>query len=195
VVTRSLPNPAPDISDLLAAWSGGDQAALDELTPLVYRELRKIARRHLRRERPGHTLQSSDLVNEVYLRLAAQTDAQWQHRSHFFAVAAGLMRRILVDHARRRTYRKRGGSAVRVPLDEAAPVSATHDEQLAALDEALTELQRRDKRKCQVVELRYFGGLNVDEISEVLGVSPVTVKRDWAMAKAWLHRHMKHSRE
>jgi RNA polymerase sigma-70 factor (ECF subfamily) len=181
-----------NVSQLLVAWGGGDSTALDRLIPLVYQELRYLARRHLRRERHDHTLQTTDLVNEAFLRLVKQREGQWQHRSQFFAVAASIMRRILVDHARKRGYQKRGGGAVRLPFDEVALVSPVRADEIIALDEALAKLDRHDKRKSQVVELRYFAGLSVDEIAEFLSVSPITVKRDWAMAKAWLYRQMSH---
>lgn len=163
--------------------------------PLVYSELRCLARRQMRRERAGHSLQTTDLVNEAYLRLVSQKRAQWQHRSQFFAVAASMMRRILVDHARRRRYQKRGGNATRIDIDEVAVMSPVRPDDLVALDDALQRLEEHDKRKSSVVELRYFGGLTVPEIAQVLGVSEITVKRDWSMAKAWLYRHMSHARE
>jgi RNA polymerase sigma-70 factor (ECF subfamily) len=180
------------VSQLLVAWGQGDSGALDKLVPLVYQELRYLARRQMRRERHDHTLQTGDLVNEAFLRLVKQREGQWQHRSQFFAVAASLMRRILVDHARKRGYQKRGGGAFRVTFDEVALVAPVRAEEIVALDEALAQLDRHDKRKSQVVELRYFGGLSVEEIAEVLRISPITVKRDWAMAKAWLYHRMSH---
>jgi RNA polymerase sigma factor (TIGR02999 family) len=161
--------------------------------PLVYRELRYLARRQMRRERSNHSLQPTELVNEAYLRLVQQRAAQWQHRAQFFAVAASIMRRILVDHARRSHYQKRGGGAVRMSLDEVDLVSAAPAEQIVALDGALEALEAVDQRKSQVVELRYFAGLSIEEIAHVLSVSPVTVKRDWALAKTWLYRHMSHA--
>jgi RNA polymerase sigma-70 factor, ECF subfamily len=179
-----------DVTHLLVAWAAGDKTALDKLMPLVYRELRYLAKRQLRRERRDHTLQTTALVNEAYLRLVQQRDAQWQHRSQFFAIAASLMRRILVDHARRRRYQKRGGGAVRVTIEDLALASPARPHEIVALDDALRELDKRDKRKATVVELRYFGGLTVEEIADLLGVAPVTVKRDWVLAKAWLYRHM-----
>ena len=180
-----------DVSELLVAWGAGDRSALDRLLPLIYRELRYLARRQLRRERPDHSLQTADLVNEAYLRLVAQRSASWQHRQQFLAVSAKIMRRILVDHARRAQYQKRGGSAVRIALDDMTLVSAAASEDVVALHEALRELSLHDERKSQVVELRYFGGLTVEEIAEHLRVSPITVKRDWSMAKAWLSRHIR----
>ena len=182
-----------DVSQLLEAWGGGDKTALDRLMPLVYRELRYLARRQMRRERSNHSLQATELVNEAYLRLVQQRAAQWQHRAQFFAVAASIMRRILVDHARRSHYQKRGGGAVRLSLDEVDLVSAAPAEQIVALDGALVALEAVDQRKSQVVELRYFAGLSIEEIAHVLSVSPVTVKRDWALAKTWLYRHMSHA--
>ena len=179
-----------DVSHLLVAWAAGDKSALDKLMPLVYRELRYLAKRQMRRERRDHTLQTTDLVNEAYLRLVQQREAQWQHRSQFFAIAASLMRRILVDHARRRGYQKRGGGAFRLTIDDLVVASPTPAHDIVALDDALRELDRRDKRKATVVELRYFGGLTVEEIADLLGVAPITVKRDWAMAKAWLYRQI-----
>jgi RNA polymerase sigma-70 factor, ECF subfamily len=180
--------PSPQqVTRLLAAWGGGDRAALDELMPLVYEELRRLARRCMNRERAGHTLQTSALVNEAYLRLADQTDINWQGRAHFFGIAARLMRQILVDYARRRGYAKRGGDARRVDLDEAMVVSGERAAEVLALDEALKSLAEMDPRKSQVVELRFFGGLSIEETAEVLGVSEGTVRRDWALAKAWLH--------
>jgi RNA polymerase sigma-70 factor, ECF subfamily len=182
-----------DVSQLLEAWGGGDKTALERLMPLVYRELRYLARRQMRRERSNHSLQATELVNEAYLRLVQQRAAQWQHRAQFFAVAASIMRRILVDHARRSHYQKRGGGAVRMSLDEVDLVSAAPAEQIVALDGALEALEAVDQRKSQVVELRYFAGLSIEEIAHVLSVSPVTVKRDWALAKTWLYRHMSHA--
>jgi RNA polymerase sigma-70 factor (ECF subfamily) len=184
--------PSPkEVTQLLLDWSNGNQAALERLTPLVYEELHRLAHQHMSRERRhqrGHTLQTSALVNEAYLRLVDQRDVHWQNRSHFFSIASRLMRRILVDHARAHTRTKRGGGALRVSLDEAAFVSQERAEELVALDEALTSLAAIDQRKCQVVELRFFGGMSVEETASALGVSPVTVKRDWSTAKAWLHR-------
>jgi len=176
------------VTQLLVDWGNGNQAALELLMPLVYEELHRLARRHIGRERPGHTLQTSALVNEAYLRLVDQRNAHWQNRAHFFSIASRLMRRILVDHARSRHFAKRGGGLRRVSLDEAAVVSQNRAADLIALDDALTNLAAIDPRKCQVVELRFFGGLSVEEIATVVGVSPVTVMRDWSTAKAWLHR-------
>jgi RNA polymerase sigma-70 factor (ECF subfamily) len=180
---------AVDISTILRAWAGGDQGALDKLTPIVYDELRRLARRHMRRERPGHSLQTTALVNEAYLRLVDYKRMQWQNRAHFFAVSAQLMRRILVEHARRHNL-KRGGDVVHVSLEEALVVGGGREAEMVALDDAMNALARIDGRKVQVVEMRFFGGLSVEETAEVLKVSPVTVMRDWTMAKAWLHREL-----
>lgn len=179
-----------EVSQLLAEWSGGDRAALDKLMPLIHEELRRLAHRHLRQERAGHTLQTSALVNEVYLRLVEERAMRWQDRAHFFAVAAQLMRLILVDYARARRYAKRGGGARHLPLDEAVTVAATRSADLIALDDALHGLAAFDARKSRVAELRFFGGLSVEETAEVLGVSAVTVMREWRLAKAWLHREL-----
>jgi RNA polymerase sigma-70 factor (ECF subfamily) len=178
-----------DVSVLLRAWSGGDQTALERLTPIVYRQLHRLAGRYMRRERPGHSLQTTALVNEAYMRLVGYTRMRWQDRAHFFAVAAQVMRRILVEHARRHNL-KRGGDVPHVALDEAALVGADADVDLVALDDAMTALARVDPRKMPVVEMRFFGGLSVEETAEVLGISPVTVKRDWRVAKAWLYREL-----
>jgi len=181
-----------EISQLLAAWRSGDQRALGELTPLIYEELRRLAHYYMSRERPGHTLQTTALVNEAYLRLVDQKDKHWQNRAHFFGIAAQLMRRILVDHARSHARAKRGGGVRNEPLNEAAVLSPERGTDVVALDDALKRLAENDQRKCQVVELRYFGGLTVEEAAEVLNVSPITVKRDWSVAKAWLHREISH---
>lgn len=185
---------ADDLTGLLIEWGHGDKAALDRLTPLVYDEIRRIAHRYVQRERADHTLQTTALVNEAYLRLAGSTNVSWQNRAHFFAVTAQVMRRILIDHARRRQYVKHGGEAQRIAFDAAiaetamSPARAT---ELLALNEGLDELAKLDPRKSQVVELRYFGGLNIDETAKVLEVSPMTVRRDWRAAKAWLYRRVK----
>ncbi|PYS74675.1 MAG: RNA polymerase subunit sigma-70 [Acidobacteria bacterium] len=176
------------VTQLLVAWSDGDQAALDQLVPLVNEELRRLARGFMRRERPGHTLQTTALVNEAYLRLVDQKHMHWQNRAHFLAIAAQLMRRILVDYARRRQYQKRGGGAVQVTLGHAEEVANERSPDLVALDEALTSLAEMDPRRGRVVELRFFGGLSIEETAEVLKVSPTTVERDWTIAKAWLHK-------
>jgi RNA polymerase sigma factor (TIGR02999 family) len=184
-----------DVSALLVAWGGGDKDALERLMPLVYRDLRYLARRQMRRERSGHSFQPTELVNEAFLRLVQQRGAQWQHRTQFFAIAANIMRRILVDHARRYRFQKRGGGACRISLDDVDLASPVPADEILALDAALDALSRFDQRKSQVVELRYFAGLNVDEIARVLSVSPVTVKRDWALAKTWLYRHMSRAQQ
>ena len=176
------------VTELLRAWADGDKAALEELLPLVYNELHRLARQHMKHERPGNTLQTSALVNEAYLRLVDQRDVHWQNRAHFFSIAAQLMRRILVDHARRRSYQKRGGDVRRVTLDEALIVSDERAAEVVALDDALNGLAALDQRKSQIVELRFFAGLSIEETAEVLAVSPGTVMRDWTLAKAWLRR-------
>jgi RNA polymerase sigma-70 factor (ECF subfamily) len=178
------------VTGLLRQWSDGDSAARDELVPLVYRELRRLAHHHLRRERSGHTLQTTALVHEVYLRLCGQDDPQWQDRAHFFAVAARMMRRILVDYARRRGAEKRGADAMHVGLDEALMIPLKLPSDLVALDDALERLAAFDARKCQVVEMRFFVGLAAKEIALVLKTSEATVRRDWIIAKAWLFRQL-----
>jgi RNA polymerase sigma-70 factor, ECF subfamily len=180
--------PSDDVSQILLAWSDGDPHALDRLTPIVYDELHRLARYYMGRERPGHTLQPSALVHEAYVRLVDYRRMRWQNRAHFFAVSAQLMRRILVDHARRRNL-KRGGGVAHVPLDEIGDI-AEEPLSLLALDEALDALGKLDPRKVQVVEMRFFAGLSVDEIASVLGVAPVTVMRDWRSAKAWLYKEL-----
>jgi RNA polymerase sigma factor (TIGR02999 family) len=184
--------PTPhQVTELLGRWRKGDDAALGELMPLVYDELRRLAHRHMRRERLGHTLQTTDLANEAYLRLVGSHQVEWQDRAHFFAVAAQIMRHLLVDRARARGYAKRGGSARQVTLDETAIISQQRGTEMLALDEALTRLTALDERKSKIVELRYFGGLSAEEVAEVLGVSTITVKREWLKAKAWLYRELK----
>src|SRR2546428_346306 len=178
------------VTELLVRWSQGDDAALAELTPLVYGELRRLAHRQMGGERPGHTLQTTALVNEAYLRLADQTKPRWQNRAHFFAVAARAMRQILVSYARSQQSQKRGGGAFKVDLDEAALVSPEESKEIVDLHEALEQLSALDSRKAQVVELKYFGGLKYDEMAEVLKISPVTVRRDWRFAKAWLYTQL-----
>ena len=178
------------ITQLLKDWANGDQAARDQLIPIVYEELRRMAHQHMRKERPGHTLQTSALVHEAYVRLVDQKQMQWQNRAHFFGIAAQMMRRILVDHARSRQYAKRGGGARQVSLDEVAIVSEERAAGVVALDDALTSFAAIDQRKSQVVELRFFGGLSIEETAIVLAVSPGTVMRDWTLAKAWLRREM-----
>ena len=182
---------ADNLTGLLVEWRDGDKAALDRLMPLVYDELRRIAHRYIRRERDGHTLQTSALVNEAYLRLAGPQNIDWQNRAHFFAVSAQVMRHILIDHARRRRYLKHGGELNQVPLKDAAGMTMQRAAELIALDEALEELARLDQRKSSVVELRYFGGLSLEETAEVLEISLMTVRRDWRAAKAWIYRRMK----
>jgi RNA polymerase sigma factor (TIGR02999 family) len=178
------------VTQLLIAWGDGDAAARDELMPLVYEELRRLAHRYMGRERRDHTLQTSGLVNEAYLRLIDQSQAHWQNRAHFFGIAAQMMRRILVDYARSRGYAKRGGDARHVALDEAAIVSDERAADVVALDDALRALAEMDARKSQIVELRFFGGLSIEETAAVLAVSPGTVMRDWTLAKAWLRREI-----
>ena len=180
---------AEDISTLLRAWSDGDQSALERLTPVVYDELHRLARRYMKGERSGHSLQTTALVNEAYMRLVDYERMQWQNRAHFFAVSAQLMRRILVEHARRHNL-KRGGGVQHLSLEEASLVGGDQDADLVALDDAMNGLARIDPRKVQVVEMRFFGGLSVEETAEVLKVSPVTVKRDWRAARAWLYREL-----
>lgn len=177
-----------EVGALLADWSNGNEAARDELMPLVYEELRRLAGHYMALERKDHSLQATALVNEVYLRLVDQRHVRWQGRAHFFALASCMMRRILVDYARRGHYAKRGGAARRVSLDEAMIVSKEKAWDVVALDDALTRLATIDPRKSQVVELRYFGGLSMEQIAEVLKISEVTVRRDWSTAKAWLYR-------
>ena len=181
---------SPEITALLAAWGNGDQAALDRLMPLVYDELRRMAHRYLGRERVGHTLQSAALVNEAYLKLLGERQMDWQNRAHFFAVAAQAMRQILVDYARTRNRDRRGGGAQRVSLVEALAVASEETAELVALDDALNGLAVFDERKSKVAELRFFGGLSVEETAEVLHVSSVTVMREWRLAKAWLYREL-----
>jgi len=178
-----------DVSGLLRAWSDGDRTALDQLTPIVYEELRRLAAHYMRQEQPGHSLQATALVNEAYLRLVDYKHMRWENRAHFFAVSAQLMRRILVDHARRHNL-KRGRGVEHISLDETAVVGGERPDDLVQLDNALEGLARMDPRKAQVVELRFFGGLSVEETAEVLKVSGVTVMRDWSSAKAWLYREM-----
>src|SRR6266446_992433 len=178
------------VTQLLVEWSHGDDSALAALTPLVYEELRRLAHHFMEGQRPDHTLQTTALVNEAYLRLADQTNPRWQNRAHFFAVAARAMRRILVSYARSQRSQKRGGGALKLELDEAALVSLEESKEIIDLHEALERLATLDSRKAQVVELKYFGGLNYDEMAEVLKISPVTVRRDWRFAKAWLYTQL-----
>ncbi|MGH9630291.1 MAG: sigma-70 family RNA polymerase sigma factor [Bryobacteraceae bacterium] len=185
----SAPGPE-DVTRLLINWRNGDQQALEQLMPLVYGELRKLANRYLRRERSDHTLQSTALVHEAYLRLVDQRSVQWQNRAHFFGVAAQMIRRILVDHARGHQTSKRGGGAPKLSLDEAVAVAEKRDLDLVALDDALNGLAAIDPQQSRIVELRFFAGLSIEDTAEVLGISPATVKRDWTIAKAWLYRDM-----
>ena len=184
---KAPPHQEHEITQLLAEWRDGNQAALDELYPLVYDELHRLARRYMNRERKGHTLQTTALINEAYVRLIDQRNVHWANRSHFFAISAQIMRRILIDHARRQAYAKRGGGARQVSLEETATVVHSDLSEFLRLDEALKSLAELDPRRSQVVELKYFGGLNNDEIAGVLKVSKNTVIRDWNMARAWLY--------
>lgn len=181
---------SPQVSQLLSDWRKGDQQALGKLMPLVYDELRRIASGYMKRERAGHTLQTTAIVNEAYLRLVDQKTVQWQDRTHFFAVAASVMRHLLVDHARARGRVRRGAGAQRVSLDEAAIVSEQKGEDMLALDGALTKLAEIDPRKVKIVELRYFSGLSAKDTADALGISEITVKREWLKAKAWLYREL-----
>jgi RNA polymerase sigma factor (TIGR02999 family) len=177
-----------NVTRLLQDWGKGDQQALEELLPLIYNELRRLAHNFLYRERPDHTLQTTALVHEAYLKLIDQRDARWQNRAHFFAIAAQAMRRILIDSARRHAALKRGGPVENLSLDEAASISVEPDANLLALDEALNALAEIDPQQSRIVELRYFGGLTIEETAEVMKASPATIKREWAMARAWLHQ-------
>ncbi len=181
---------AQEVTQLLGDWSGGDEGALEKLIPLVQPELHRLAHYYMSRERVGHTLQTTALLNEAYLQLTDKTQPSWQNRTHFMAVAAQLMRRIMVDHARARHALKRGAGAIRVTLDETAWVTEERAEELLALDEALEKLAEFDRRRCEIVEMRYFGGLTVEEIADVLKVHPNTVMRDWRAAKAWLYAEL-----
>jgi len=184
--------PSPhEVTQLLIAWRQGNQSALDQLLPLVYDELHRLAKRYMRGEARGHTLQTTALVNEAYLRLIEQPGIEWQDRAHFFALAARIMRFLLVDHARTRQAAKHGGGQRQVTLDEVAAIVPERSAELLALDEALGRLATLDGRQSQIVELRYFGGLSVEETAEVLGVSEITVKREWLKAKAWLYRELR----
>jgi RNA polymerase sigma-70 factor (ECF subfamily) len=185
-----LTTPPGDVTELLRAWGQGDDQALAALLPLVERELRRLARSYMARERQDHTLQTTALVNEAYMRLTDASQLPWQSRAHFFGIAARLMRRVLVDYARSRGYKKRGGSIEHISLDDAVAVTPPLDFDVVALDRALEKLMAMDERKSRVIELRFFGGLSVDETAEVLHVSPDTVKRDWRLAKLWLLREL-----
>ena len=185
-----MPPTPPQVTQLLNDWSSGDQTARDRLMTLVYDELHRLAHQYMKRESPGHTLQTSALVNEAFVKLVDQRNVRWQNRAHFFGIAAQLMRRILVDYARGRQTSKRGGGLHAVSFDDALYVSAQRGAEVVAVHEALEQLAKFDPRKGQIVELRFFGGLSIDETAEILGVSPGTVMRDWTLAKAWLHREM-----
>lgn len=185
---------AQNVTELLLEWQQGDPSALDKLTPLVYDELCRMAHRYMSRERDGHTLQTTALVNEAYLRLVGGQQVEWQNRAHFFGVVAQIMRHVLVDHARRRRYDKHGGDARRVSFEDVAVMPQERAAKLIALDEALESLMKLDARKARVVELRYFGGLSIEETAEVLGISPMTVRRDWRAAKAWLYNQVESGR-
>ena len=189
-VTESPVNSANQVTQLLVSWGNGDQQSLESLIPLVYDELRRQARRYLRRERPDHTLQSSALVHEVYVRLIDQRQANWHNRSQFFGVAAQLMRRILVDHARSRGAVKRGAGVTKLAIAEEVAAIEMQNVDLIALDTSLTKLEQIDPQQCRIVELRFFSGLSIEDTADALSISPATVKRDWAMAKAWLYREM-----
>ena len=186
--------PAPqDLTQLLVDWSNGDPSAADKLFPLVYGELKRMARRYLRKENPGHTLQTTALVNEAYLRLVDQKRVQWQNRTQFYGIAARMMRRILVDHARSHARLRRGGQVRKIDLDDIATLADERAAELIALDEALDGLAKLDERRCQVVEMRFFGGLSNSEIATVLKIAPNTVMRDWNMARAWHYREIQKS--
>ena len=189
------PRSRPELTRLLQAWGDGDQKALDEFAPLVFAELKRLARRHLIAEAPNHTLETGELVNEVFLRLIDWKNVEWQNRAHFFAVAAQMMRRILVDYARSRKYQKRGGGVRPVGLEKTAIVSKDRCHEFLVLDEALNRLAETDQRKSRVVELRFFGGLSVEETAVVVGVSPITVMRDWEFARSWLERELSRKTE
>lgn len=184
------PEPRREITQLLQDWQGGDRGALDALLPRIYKELRRLAHFQLRNERPDHTLQSAALVHEAYLRLAGVKSPEWEGRTHFFAVAAQLMRQILVDYARRHGAAKRGGSVCKLSLQDAMETPRKAEVDIVALDDALQQLAKIDARQSRVVELRFFGGLSLNEISEALGIAPATVQRDWTAARAWLHREI-----
>ena len=185
-----MPAPQQNVTQLLIEWGNGNKEVLDELLPIVYDELHRQAARYLRRERVGHTLQTTALINEAYLRLVDQRNVRWQNRAHFFGIASQLMRRILVDHARTKRRAKRGGSDVRVSLAVATLETKQRDLDVIALDQALEKLASIDEKQARIVELRFFSGLTVEETAEVLSISPATVKREWSMAKAWLHREI-----
>jgi RNA polymerase sigma factor (TIGR02999 family) len=190
-MSANSPNSTPDVTRLLIEWTGGSQHAMEELLPLVYDELRRLAGSYLRRERSDHTLQSTALVHEAYLRMVDQRNATWQGRAHFFGIAAQMMRRILVDHARGRDAAKRGSGACKITLDEGLLAPAERDINLVALDQALEMLAKLDPKQARIVELRFFAGLSIEDAAEILKISPASVKREWAMAKAFLTRQMK----
>lgn len=183
-------DPTNQVTVLLEKWSGGDREALEELMPLVYGELRRLASSRLRRERRDHTLQGTAVVHEAFMRLVNQQDVRWQNRAHFYAIAAQMIRRILLDHARSHHAEKRGAGAVKLQLDEALAIPHRHDVDIVALNDALEELARMDERQSRIVELRYFSGLSIEETAEVMGLSPATVKREWNSARAWLYREI-----
>ncbi len=185
-----MTRPSHQVTKLLKDWGAGDESVPDKLMPLVYDELRRLAHQYMRREKPGHTLQTSALVNEAYVRLVDQSKIQWESRAHFFGIAARLMRQILVDQARRRNFAKRGGGAIRVSLNEATNVAQEQSASVMALDDALNRLEKIDPRKSRIVELRFFGGMSIEETAEALKVSPGTVMRDWTFARAWLQKEM-----
>ena len=179
-----------DVTQLLLAWNNGDRSALDRLMPVVYQELRRLARRHLREEDPGHSLQATALVNDVYIRLVDQKQVNWQNRAHFFGAAARIIRRVLVDHARARHRLKRGGDALRVTLNDEINLAVPADVDVVALDDALNRLAQLDPQQERIIELRFFTGLSIEETAEALNISSATVKRDWTMARAWLYREL-----
>lgn len=179
-----------EVTQLLISWSDGDKGALEQLLPMIYRSLQKIAHSHLNRERSSHTLQTTALVHEAYLKLIDQNSVEWKNRSHFFAIASQAMRRILLDHARKQIAEKRGGEREKISLEDVDIALVTSNRELLALDEALNELEKIDPQQSRIVELRYFGGLTVEETAEVLQISPRTVAREWAMARAWLYRNL-----
>jgi RNA polymerase sigma factor (TIGR02999 family) len=187
---RLMSSPSHQVTQLLQKWSEGDETALTKLMPLVHDELHRLAHQHMRRESAGHVLQTSALINEAYIRLVDRPLIRWQDRSHFFGIAARLMRHILVDDARKRNAAKRGGSFIQVPLDEASAVVQEQAANVAALDDALRRLETIDERQGKIVELRFFGGLSIEETAEILKVSPGTVMRDWTFARAWLRNEM-----
>jgi RNA polymerase sigma factor (TIGR02999 family) len=189
-----MPSDSENVNQLLLEWSGGNPDAFKELLPLIYDELRRLAHNFLYRERPDHTLQTTALVHEAYLKLIDQTDARWQNRAHFFAIAAQAMRRILIDSARKHVAEKRGGGGEKLSLDEVAGLSIEPDTDLLALDEALTALARFDSVQSRIVELRYFGGMTIEQTAEVMKLSPATIKREWSMARAWLHQALEEGR-